>query len=170
MLKKNRIRGIEGCKLAYKEKQFCSHIPDNIKRRLYNMEEFKKYDGGKPRISLIPTDYLDGLMKVLEFGACKYEVDNWKKCKDPIRFYDAAFRHMEAVRGGEELDPESGIAHMYHVACDIMMYQWLTENKEKSDDRFARVSKVPEKEADKEGVFNAGIWKEFIGNKSSDSD
>ena len=28
----------ENCKLSYSEHQYCSHIPDHYKRRLYNME------------------------------------------------------------------------------------------------------------------------------------
>ena len=31
-------RSHEGCKKAYKEDQYCSHIPNDIKLRMYNME------------------------------------------------------------------------------------------------------------------------------------
>ena len=29
-------------------------------------------------------------------------------------------RHFEAYRSGEKNDPESGMPHLWHVACNIM--------------------------------------------------
>ena len=39
----------------------------------------KKFDGGKPRISLVPLKQFWLVIEVLEFGARKYAEDNWKR-------------------------------------------------------------------------------------------
>jgi hypothetical protein len=34
------------------------------------------------------------------------------------RYYAAALRHLPAWRGGEELDPESGLTHLAHALAN----------------------------------------------------
>ena len=38
----------------------------------------RKFDGGKPQYGLLPPLALEETVKVLTFGAQKYEPDNWK--------------------------------------------------------------------------------------------
>ena len=38
-----------------------------------------KYDDNKPRYDLVPWSVFEDSVRVLGFGAKKYEVDNWKK-------------------------------------------------------------------------------------------
>lgn len=83
------------------------------------MTEFIKADKKKPRFSLIPVAAIDAMTSVLEFGAEKYDADNWKKCEDPTRYFDAAMRHMLAHRRGEFTDPESGLSHFAHALCNL---------------------------------------------------
>lgn len=79
-----------------------------------------KYDQGKVRMDLIPTELLEGVGKVLTFGATKYNEDDWRGFKpaDHKRLIGAAMRHMEAYRGGEYLDPESCLPHLAHIATN----------------------------------------------------
>ena len=81
------------------------------------IEEFTKADGGKLQYGLIPPAVLAEEAAVMTFGAQKYSADNWRKCDDPIRYVDAAMRHFEAWRGGEQIDPESGLHHLAHARC-----------------------------------------------------
>ena len=58
------------------------------------LEGFKKFDSGKPRWSLFPIDALQAILKVLTFGAEKYEPNNWCRGCDWSRYYNAAMRHL----------------------------------------------------------------------------
>lgn len=78
----------------------------------------RKFDGGKLQYGLIPPLALAEMVKVLTFGAEKYEPDNWKRVPDSKRrYFDAMERHIWAYKGGEVIDPESGIHHLAHAMC-----------------------------------------------------
>lgn len=79
-----------------------------------------KHDTAKPRPDLIAPELIDSLGRVLEFGARKYEPWEWAKGKEWARDYAAVLRHLNAWWGGEDLDPESGLSHLAHAACDMM--------------------------------------------------
>lgn len=80
-----------------------------------------KFDRGKLRFSLIPLGALREIVEVLEFGARKYAVDNWRVVPDArARYWDAAVRHLVAFREGEQLDPESGLHHLAHAGCCVL--------------------------------------------------
>lgn len=84
----------------------------------------QKDDKEKNRLDLIEPEFIEGVGKVLTFGANKYEPNNWQKVEDAKdRYYAAALRHLIAWRRGEKTDLESGISHLYHVACNIMFLQ-----------------------------------------------
>ena len=97
-----------------------------------SMNQGHKHDTGKARFSLIPLPALQEVMKVLEHGAEKYEVDNWKRIDDfENRYYDAIFRHLFAYKNGEVLDKESGINHLAHAACGVLfLLDRQIENRE----------------------------------------
>jgi hypothetical protein len=84
------------------------------------MEEFKKFDDGKLRYSLITPKSMKELAKVLTFGANKYGANNWKLADDKSRYVDALYRHLEAWRNGEAIDGESGFSHLSHAFTNIM--------------------------------------------------
>lgn len=85
-----------------------------------------KADQEKNRLDLIEPEFIEGVGKVLTFGADKYEPNNWQKVDDAEnRYYAAAMRHLMAWRKGEKTDPESGISHLFHVACNIMFLQYF---------------------------------------------
>ena len=95
--------------------------------------EGKKFDSGKPRWSLLPRGTLRKVIQVLEAGAVKYDVDNWKSVPDArTRYYDAMNRHSEAWWGGEKHDPETGIHHLTHATCCALFLMWLDEPVEES--------------------------------------
>lgn len=74
-----------------------------------------KYDEDKPDYSLIPPEVLEALAKVLTYGAKKYGPENWRLVTPTSRYYSALMRHIQAVRQGETIDPESGFPHMWHA-------------------------------------------------------
>lgn len=83
----------------------------------------KKFDDGKLRYDLVPPAVLEQLATVLTFGAEKYGANNWQTVPDASnRYYAAMMRHVEADRGGEVFDKESGLPHLTHaLACVAFM-------------------------------------------------
>lgn len=94
------------------------------------MSTGRKDDADKLRWSLIPVGVINDYIQVLEFGAKKYDVDNWKHVPDAhFRYYDAAMRHINAWWEGEAVDKESGLSHLAHAMCCITFLMWLEKNK-----------------------------------------
>ena len=90
----------------------------------------RKFDGEKPDWSLLDLNILEDMVKVLTFGAKKYERDNWKYVdQGEDRYYAAMMRHMIAHRSGEKLDPESGLPHLAHGMCCLTFLSWLNQNE-----------------------------------------
>jgi hypothetical protein len=81
----------------------------------------RKFDAGKLDYTLVPFDAVDEVVKVLMFGAQKYDRDNWRYVDNALQRYTAAaYRHMTAYSKGEKTDPETGISHLAHVGCCIL--------------------------------------------------
>jgi hypothetical protein len=77
-------------------------------------------DQGKPLYHLLPTDALAGVTDVLTFGAKKYAERNWEKGMSWSRCFNSMMRHAWAFWRGEDLDPESGLPHTDHLACNAL--------------------------------------------------
>ena len=87
-----------------------------------------RYNTGKADYSLIPLASMKEAAKVLEYGATKYAVDNWRKPTDWRVSYACLMRHMAAWQSGEDLDPESGFNHLGHAMCNILQMLDMLEN------------------------------------------
>lgn len=97
-----------------------------------------KYDGGKPRMDLLSTIFLEGVAKVLTFGAKKYAAHNWRNGIEQSRLIGAAMRHLTAYNNGEDTDPESGLSHLDHLGCCVMFLRELRETHPHLDDRYKK--------------------------------
>lgn len=95
-----------------------------------------KYDQDKPRMDLLDFDALEGLAKVLTFGANKYAAHNWRKGISYSRLSAAILRHLGAIQRGEDVDPESGLPHIDHLGCCWMFLSNMTKHRPDLDDRF----------------------------------
>lgn len=77
-----------------------------------------KADQGKPCPSLCPVSLIEAVTAVRMFGLQKYhDPDNWKQV-EPERYRDALYRHWLAYLKGEKYDQESGLPHLWHLACN----------------------------------------------------
>lgn len=79
-----------------------------------------KYDQGKDPWHLLPTDAVRAIVKVLGFGAQKYQERNWEKGMSWSRVYSALLRHLVSWYEGEKSDPETGYSHLWHAGCCIL--------------------------------------------------
>tara|TARA_A100001011_G_C14005819_1_gene713389 strand:- start:406 stop:693 length:288 start_codon:yes stop_codon:yes gene_type:complete len=80
-----------------------------------------KYDNDKSEYGLLPSFALEETVKVLTFGAKKYDRENWRKLDDlHNRYFNAAQRHLWAIKRGESHDPETGMHHAAHAMCCLL--------------------------------------------------
>lgn len=100
--------------------------------------EGKKFDDGKLRVDLLPSESLFEVAKVLGFGAIKYGEHNWRKGMEWSRLYAAAQRHMMKWNAGETHDEESGMNHLAHACVNLLFLLSYQENHKDLDDRFKR--------------------------------
>jgi len=91
---------------------------------------------GKPRWGLVDFKSLEPMVQVLEFGAEKYDDNNWKKGLKYVGVCESLLRHVHAFLRGENKDPESGISHIGHIQCNAMFLDYMVKNHSDLDDRY----------------------------------
>jgi len=83
-----------------------------------------KFDADKPRMELLIQGMpraLEEVGRVLTFGAQKYAAHSWKHVEDnQNRYWAAKVRHELARAKGEQHDPETGLLHLAHEACNAL--------------------------------------------------
>ncbi len=73
----------------------------------------------KTPLGLIPPFAMAQTAWAHKLGAEKYGPFNWRDTGVCASTYvNAMLRHLNAWRDGEDLDPESGISHLAHIACN----------------------------------------------------
>lgn len=80
-----------------------------------------KHDDAKIRFDLLPDDALTLVAEILTKGASEYGDRNWEEGISASRLEAAARRHMTRWKLGQTLDPKSGMSHLVHAACDLLM-------------------------------------------------
>jgi hypothetical protein len=115
----------------------CPHIdcplPNQKAQRA--SEPALRYDAGKLRYDLLPSDALASLVEVYTKGAAKYADRNWEKGMSWSRCFGSLMRHCWAFWRGEQNDPETGCHHMAMAAWNcfaLVSYSLRTVGK---DDR-----------------------------------
>jgi len=71
----------------------------------------------------------DHMVKVLEYGAEKYERNNWRRSGDKCKIIDSLLRHLKYMVKDEYIDDDSGLPHIGHVLCNIMFYTYQLVNE-----------------------------------------
>lgn len=100
------------------------------------LQSGQKHDQDKPPMALLDADFLEGVASVLGFGAVKYSAHNWRNGISVSRLISAAYRHLGAINKGEDVDPESGLLHAYHLGCCIMLLASMLTTRPDLDDRY----------------------------------
>ena len=82
-------------------------------------DQSAKADKGKLKLSLVNPQLVKAVAEVRMYGTEKYgDSENWRKV-EPKRYVDALYRHLLAYIEGNEVDEESGLSHLSHMACNI---------------------------------------------------
>jgi len=100
---------------------------------------------GKAPLEYLVTTVMDGDARVHKSGADKYGLFNWREDRILASTYKGAMlRHLKAWCEGEDLDPESGESHLYHIraCCAIVLDSEMHDTL--IDDRLRTQSKDQE--------------------------
>lgn len=104
---------------------------------------YQKHTSGamREKIQSIRYDYMparivnESYARVADFGANKYDVDNWMKGLPQSQLAASLQRHLWAYMDGEDNDEESNLCHLDHVLWNAVA---LVYNRyhDLEDDRF----------------------------------
>lgn len=94
--------------------------------------ELIRHNAGKPDYTLIDYKSLEPMVRVLEFGAGKYERNNWRlggPNSEKLKILESLQRHIgeliDAVNmGTPEIDHESHEHLIGHILCNSMFYSF----------------------------------------------
>jgi hypothetical protein len=89
----------------------------------------KKFDEGKPPLSLLPRSFLEGVAGTFADGEKKYGRYNYLKGMNWDRMIDAALRHITAFNDGEDYAEDSGKHHIHHAAaCLAILSDYIAKD------------------------------------------
>lgn len=105
-----------------------------VPKQTTDKDQSAKADKGKLELSLVNPELVKAVAEVRMYGTEKYgDSENWRKV-EPKRYVDALYRHLLAYIEGNEVDEESGLSHLAHMACNISFLldkEYLKEHEEK---------------------------------------
>lgn len=96
-----------------------------------------KFDSGKSRYTLMPWLAIEEVAKVFTKGGLKYGEYNYSLEKNPSRYLDAAFRHMQQylTKKDEKDIDEIGTHHLANATASILMALDIILNKTSDETR-----------------------------------
>jgi hypothetical protein len=82
-----------------------------------------RYNTDKDKLSWVPASLERAVAKVLwkssAEGGGKYPAQNWRKGMSWSETGESLMRHAKLlIQDGEEIDKESGLPHIFHIACN----------------------------------------------------
>lgn len=111
-----------------------------------------RYNNGKPALDLVPLSALEDCARVFDYGRAKYAEWNWAKGMDWSVPYGCLLRHLAKWHEGEDVDPESGLPHLGHAMCNLVMLATFAKTYPEGDNRptkwFADIMKEIGKDAE----------------------
>lgn len=111
-----------------------------------------RFNDGKPALDLVPLVSMEDCARVFDYGRKKYAEWNWAKGMDWSIPYACMLRHLSKWHQGEDIDEESGLPHLAHAMCNMVMLSTYAKTYPEGDNRptkwFAQTN-------DKEVVLDA---------------
>lgn len=104
------------------------------------IEGMMKSTDGKIPYELIPPEAMEEYTKAMQYGADKYEPNDWRRGSGMrwTMIIAAILRHTFALLRGEDIDKTSGLHHGAHIMCGASMLIFYSTYSEiyNQDDRF----------------------------------
>lgn len=120
----------------------------------------------------MPAFAVEQVARVLTKGSEKYADRNWEKGMDwTSKVLASLKRHLIAFERGEDFDPETGLLHMAHVACNAMFLTEYYKIYPQGDDRPHNYLTVPKIGLDIDEVLCdwVGAWTAYYNMQVPDS-
>jgi len=95
-----------------------------------------RFNEGKLKWSLVSWKALEPMVRVLMFGADKYDDHNWKKGLKYTEVCESLQRHLNAFIEGADNDEESKISHVGHIMCNAMFLSYMFLFRKDLDNRY----------------------------------
>ena len=97
-----------------------------------------RFDKKKIRWRNFPSFLIRPLAQVAQYGEGKYSMYNYLKGGSQNQYLDCIKRHLDAYEDPrqDDLDNESRINHLAHVAWNSLVAIYMLENFPELDDRF----------------------------------
>lgn len=90
-----------------------------------------KHDGGKLRLDLVPAEIIEAVGAVRTYGVEKYGEEYSYRKVEPKRYRSALMRHIAKwLKEPHGIDEDSGLPHLYHVACNVAFLLELDKESE----------------------------------------
>lgn len=88
-----------------------------------------KADDGKPQCRLVPSEIVRNIAVIREYGSRKYkDKESWRSVSVE-RYQNAMYRHLLAyIDDPKGVDEESGLPHLWHLACNVAFLCELHKN------------------------------------------
>ena len=99
-------------------------------------EKGERKNEGKLKWSLVSWRALEPMVRVLMFGAAKYDDHNWKKGLKYTEICESLQRHLNSFIDGEDNDQESKLTHVGHILCNAMFLSYMFLFRKDLDDRY----------------------------------
>lgn len=101
-------------------------------REVHNQEI--KADNGKPQCRLVPSEIVRCVARVREYGLKKYgDKESWRSVSIE-RYQDSMYRHLLSyIEDPTGVDEESGLPHLWHLACNVTFLCALQKGDFKND-------------------------------------
>lgn len=97
----------------------------------------------KAPMSTVPTRFVLGVGLAMMEGARKYGRHNYRVAGIRLSvYYDAFMRHMMAWYEGEDIDPDSGLSHLYKAGACLAIIDDALANGMCTDDRPPKMKNV----------------------------
>lgn len=104
------------------------------------MAKALKQTSDKCRYHYLIDEFIEEMAAVREFGAQKYAPWDWMLGRDWSDYIDAMRRHITSFNQGEDLDPDSGLHHMAHVAVNSMFLFYFCNTGQGTDNRHHKMA------------------------------
>jgi 5'(3')-deoxyribonucleotidase len=98
-------------------------------------QEGLRFNEGKTRYDLVPAFAQEQYAKVLTVGANKYAERNWELGMKWSKVIASLERHIQAIKRGEDFDPEDGLLHSAHAMCNAAFLTEYYKIYPQGDDR-----------------------------------
>jgi len=102
-----------------------------------------RYNDGKVALDLIPGVALEDCARVFDYGRKKFAAWNWAKGMQWMVVFACLLRHLYAWARGEDNDPESGLPHLGHAMCNLVMLTTFARTYREGDDRPKGLFEIP---------------------------